>query len=333
MAFEVTLNKRAPEAKLWRSDDQTEGAKQLQSLFDKGMSDEYDAAKKEMEKDGKRLFRKTNNHVFELFGSNKTMRVPIKFQVKLGTINWYFMAPKDETHQSFRDELYNAAGIAHMSKVENHCQAYWRGTNSFHLKKMHSDEEEDNYNHNHYRVENDRDVDPTHVSQHLLGLVESQREMGLVGEDGKEKFVTLQDALEISHKFNIHWVKINHAGAQKEVKVGDEFVSLPERDVSILSQFKEARENKLTEEDLKEWTDNRHKEEPCREMTITKEMPLTKKIELAAKGSRGIGSDLAETRQLEWSTRAVNKTVVSKDDKLPQKGTVATTTQVQNQVS
>ncbi len=321
MTFEITLS-RPITAELWNSvgADKSDGAKLLQSLFDAGKEKAYEAEKGKLENEQGKIFRKTNGKVFELFKGENTTKVFIKFQVKLGTITWYVMGPKDETYQSFRDELYHSAGIGHMSKVENHCQAYWRGTNSFHLKKMHTDEDEDNYNHNHYRVENDMDINPDHVFKHLTGMVEAQREMGLVDENGNsEKFVTMGDVAEISHKFNVHWAKVNHVGDAKAIRIGNEIVHLPQRSISILSEYKESRASKLTEEDIKEWQANRHREEPCREMTITKDMTIAKKREVAAKGSRGIGSELAETRQLDWSTRLVNNTVVVKDDKLPEK--------------
>src|SRR5262249_19727390 len=128
----------------------------------------------------------------------------------------------------------------------------------------------------------------------------------------------------------------------KNATGGVETFTLPEREVSILTDYKESRENKLTEEDLKEWHENRKREEPCRKesMTITNGISVQKKREIAAEGSRGIGSELDETRQLAWSTRSVNNTVVRKDDKLAPKAIVATTTtttvttnQAQNLVS
>ncbi len=320
MVFEVTLNRTAT-AKLWRSEgpETSIGAKRLQELFDQGKSAQYELEKSAMEKGGQALYRKTDGKVFQLFDQDETMEVPVKFQVKLGTINWYFLAPKDETHQSFRDELYIAAAIGHLLNVPNHCEKYWRGTNSFHLKKMHTKEEEDSFNHNHYRLEDNLDASPLHVTNHLIGLVEAQHEMDLYAEGGEEKFLTLDEASKLAQDFNVHWVKVNHIGPEKDVVVGNEAVHLPETKVSLLEQYKASRENTLTPEDIKEWAENKQKEEPCRVMSITREMPLAEKIQKIAAGTRGIGSELAETRQLEWSKRPTVLTVVSKDDKLPGK--------------
>jgi hypothetical protein len=93
--------------------------------------------------------------------------------------------------------------------------------------------------------------------------------------------------------------------------------------------FAQKAQKKFIAEDISEWEKNRHLEEPCRDakLTITKNMPLFKKLEIAKNGSRGIGSDIAETRQVAWSQRKVNKVVFVKDDGL-QKRTVATTNQV-----
>jgi hypothetical protein len=323
--FEVELT-RVQVANVWRSESQatSEKAAKLQALFDKRMSKKYEEEKAFFEKkeNGGAKFRLTDGKVFELFQSEKTIKVPIKFQVKGGTMTWYFIAPKDETHQTWRDELYMTAAVGHLT-VDQHCEKYWRGTNSFHLKWMHTRESEDQCNHNHYRLENDIDANPAHVKQHLLGFVAAQREideergLGVLNPSKEEsltdKFLDLNEANEISRKFNIWWIKVNHSGQAKEVDVEGEHILLPDREESLVSAYKKSPKQALTPEDEQEWNEHKHEEEPCR--SILQGAPIKEKMNIVKAGMRGTGSELANTRQVSWSRHAKIETIVRKDDK------------------
>ncbi len=325
--FEVEL-KTKQTASLWQSEGTTTSkkAERLQELFDKGLSNQYEEEKASFEKkeNGGAKFRLTDGKVFEIFESDQTMEVPIKFQVKGSTITWYFDAPKDETHQDWRDDfVYMPAAVGHL-EVDGHCEKYWRGTNSLHIKKMHTRQSEDKLNHNHYRIENDRDVTPTQVAQHLVGfvnahkLIDEAREQGVIPPSKygflADKILTVEEVKEISHKFNVHHVKANHVGPAEDVKVGEEVVHLPAREESLLSVYKNSKKQTFTAEDLKEWEEHKHEEEPCR--SINQATPIKQKIEAIKAGMRGIGSELAKTRQVSWSKQVAITTVVTKDDKL-----------------
>jgi hypothetical protein len=65
--------------------------------------------------------------------------VPIGVQVVGGTITWYIYTRKNKTSQAFRDEIYLAAALGHL-KVPAHCEKYYRGSDSLHIKKMHRTE-------------------------------------------------------------------------------------------------------------------------------------------------------------------------------------------------
>lgn len=324
--FEVQLN-RTQVAKMWRSEgvETSPKAAKLQALFDQGMSQQYEAQRALFEKqeNGDAKFRITDGKVFELFASVRTIEVPIRFQVKGGTMTWYFIAPKDETHQSWRDELYMCAGIAHLN-VDNHCVKYWRGSNSLHWKKMHTRESEDELNHSHYRLENDIDATPLHVAQHLFGFVEAQKEidearkLGVLKPSAEgplaDKFLNAKEAREISRLFNLWWAKASYVGEPKEISVEGEHLSLPARKESLIAAYRKSQQQTFTLEDKQEWLENKDKEEPCR--LIVKGASIKEKMKVIKLGMRGIGSELANTRQVSWSKHPRITTVVTKDDRL-----------------
>ncbi len=188
-----------------------------------------------------------------------------------------------------------------------------------HVKKMHTNEAESGYNHNHSRIKDDRDATPGDVSEHLLGFVQAQREMGLmVSEKGGlvEKFLDVDEAAEISHKFNVRWVEINHVGPAKTVTIGKEVVNLPERAESIVSEYKRDPSQLFSKEDEIEWAQNKDKEQPC--TTISPSLPIAQKLEAIRKVGmlRGMGSEFAQTRQMAGSSYKVSATVVERDDKV-----------------
>jgi hypothetical protein len=309
MAFTLFLP-RVQTAKIWESlgPNESKLAARLQALFDRGMVQQYESEKAEMEQKGFN-FRLTDGRICQIFDEGRTIQVPIKFQVKLSTITWYFDAPKDETHQDFRNEVYGSAALGH-KKVDNHCEKYWRGTNSLHVKKMHTNENESGLNHNHHRMKKDVYVDPKAVYQHLMGFVETQRELKLFDGE-KEKYLTLEEALQISEAYNIYWVRMTHVGPAKTVKMGNKKIELPERQEALLTEYKRAQEKKLTPEDKIEWEENKHKELPCTSINNWESLTVQDRLVAIAEGMSGLGSELAHTRQLEGSKYPTIRTVVA----------------------
>lgn len=312
ISFEATLN-RLQTTNLWKSEGPEESplAAKLQDLFDRGMAAQFDAERALLEETGAQ-FRLTQGKVFQITNSDKMIDVPLVFQVKGGCMTWYIKAPMDETHQEFRDEVYGVAGLGHL-KVQHRCEKYWRGTNSLHVKKMHTSEAESGFNHNHYRMK-DRDVDPLAVYEHLHGFVEAQREMGLMEPNGREKFLDQQEANEIYKRFEKFWIESNHVGPAMRVKVGDEQIHLPFRERSLIEEYKNSPEQALTQEDIEEWELNKAKEEPCLIIKDWESLTVRDRLKAISEGMRGLGSELAQTRQIVGSKYPVKESVVKKDD-------------------
>lgn len=275
------------------------------------LAEQFDAERALMEKKGAN-FRLTRGKVFQITDSNKTIDVPIIFQVKGGCMTWYIKAPMDETHQEFRDEVYESAGLGHL-RVKDHCEKYWRGTNSLHVKKMHTNESESGFNHNHYRMK-DRDVDPVAVYEHLHRFVDAQREMELIDSSGREKFLDHDEATKICEKFKRFWIVSTHVGPETTVRLGDEEIRLPAREKSIIEEFKESPGQRLTPEDIEEWERYKEKENPCLIINNWESLTVAQRLKAIAEGMRGLGSELAQTRQVYGSKYEVHMTVVRRDD-------------------
>ncbi|MDN3504906.1 MAG: hypothetical protein P0S95_04960 [Rhabdochlamydiaceae bacterium] len=309
--FNAELSTRQ-KASIWRSEGPKTSPKaaKLQHLFDENKVVEYETLRGDFESRGSK-FRLTKGKIFQIFPSEETMNVPLKFQVKGGCMTWYIVAPMDETHQSFRDEVYQAAALGHLT-VKNHCEKYWRGTNSLHVKKMHTDESESMLNHNHYRVRGDRDVGPEDVQEHLFGFVKAQLDMGLIDRNGEPKYLGFKEAKAILHDYKVRWIKDTHEGAATEVIIDGEVVELPDREHSIISEYKASPKQKLTLEDRVEWEENKHLEKPC--ITIGDSTTLDEKRVAIKAGMRGLGSHLAQTRQVKWSVHRSINIVVKSDD-------------------
>jgi hypothetical protein len=307
MVFEVTLP-RQPDANFWRSEgaDVNENAKRLQDLYEKTPKEYIDELKRLNEKGYQ--FRLTEGKVFQLFPSDEMRKVPIKLQVREGVITWYFVAPHDETHQEFRDQVYRSAALGHL-RVKRACEKYLRGTNSLHVKKMHTSVKESLMNHNHYRLDKGLDVNPDDLREHLMGFVEAEDKLKLFVQDenGKqiEKFLTKEEAEEILKQYERHWTKINYVGPAKTTFTAGGTLKLPKRDKSILTQYKEAIYAKFTSKDWKEWNKYKHLEQPCRTIFPGKtvkeltEQELDELVRTAEKGMRGIRSEAAQARQPE----------------------------------
>ncbi len=325
MVFEMRLP-TIQIANVWRSEGPktSKYAAQLQALYDQGREKEYEALEERFEKTENVKVRLTKGEVFQIFPSENTGAVPIKFQVKEGTITWYFETDSvgmDETHQDFRDQLYQSAALGHLT-VPEHCDKYWRGTNSLHVKKMHTKEAESTSNHNHYRLEDDKDYNPRTVYQHLMGLVRAQDEMGLYDGDSlargdlqtQQKFLTHAEAIELSHQYNVFYAKQHYVGPARSILVGKELVPVPETEVSLASQYKAKSKAAYTREDILEWEQNKKEEQPCKE--VVPGLPLKQRLEAVKIGMRGIGSKYAQTRQMEGSKLKTATAAPSMGDKL-----------------
>lgn len=315
MVFEVNLN-REHNTPIWRSEGAEVNADvaRLQKLFDenvddgKAYADELEKLKNDPNRN--RNFRLTEGKVFELFPSEQTLKVPIKLQVKEGVITWYFIAPHDVTKQDFRDEVYRSAALAHL-RVENACEKYLRGTNALHVKKMHTSEEESGLNHNHYRLMEGHDVEPKDLRQHLMGFVQAQKELKLVAGD-KEKYLDKEEAEEILRQYEKHWTIINHKGEAKTVEIAGEKIDLPKREKSLLEEYKAKEMAQWDDDDRAEWEQYKHLEMPCR--SINPDTPVEVRLEAAAKGMRGIRSEVQHQRQIQGSRLKVLKTNYKMDD-------------------
>ena len=314
MSFTIKLG-RVQTTSFWTSKGKNASvaADRLQELFNKGQSAEYQAARAKYEESGLQ-FRLTKGKVFQISDTGKKGEVPIQFQVKGGTITWYIDAPMDETKQSFRDEVYRSAAIAHLT-VDNHCERYYRGTNSLHVKKMHTHENEAAKNHNHYRVIDGKDVSSQDVAQHLTAFVQAQKKLDLVTKTGREKFLDAKEAQQIITAFRIHELVVMHKGPKKTAIVDGSTCVLPDRpSQSIREEYKAHPDQKFTKEDDEEWAANKSSEEPCRSISVG-ELGLEDLLEQIKASMRGIGSEKANTRQMEGSAHAVISTVVPMDDR------------------
>lgn len=200
MPFNIDL-KTQQRTKIWTF-EKTQYALELQSLLDRGDRKGYTERLLELSKTthGEHKFSRTKGIVYEIFDRGETIDLPIKFQVKNSVITWAFIAPMDRTHQSFRDLVFNTAAKAHAS-VQNSCETYYRGTNHYHLKVMHTYEKESEFNHNHYRTANDGPITPIEVYQHLNAFYAQA--------DGRKFIPTAEERDEIILKFSVFWADFN----------------------------------------------------------------------------------------------------------------------------
>ena len=83
-----------------------------------------------------------------------------------------------------------------------------------------------------------------------------------------------------------------------------------------ITQYKRAQEEKLTLEDKKEWEENKDKELPCTSITNWESLTVPERLKAVTEGMRGLGSEMAHTRQLEGSKYATVTTVVKMDDRV-----------------
>lgn len=169
MPFNISLE-TLQKTSLWTF-KQNSLTQELQALVDSGDREGYVRRIKELAtpEGGNHSFTRTKRVVYELFDEGEMIDVALKLQVKSSVITWYFIAPMDRTKQSFRDQVFNTASLAH-ANVANSCETYYRGTNHYHLKVMHTTAEESGFNHNHYRTANNTPVTPVEFYEHLVAF-------------------------------------------------------------------------------------------------------------------------------------------------------------------
>lgn len=184
-------------------DPSTEAAKALQALIDEGDETAYEEKLHEYEQRNLLTFYRDeeSGKVYQMVDDMEQGDCIIRFQVKNQVINWYFVSPKDQTTQEFRDRLYESAAIAHQH-VDNGCETYYRGTNHYHIRAMHTAEKEADYNHNHYRTRKGS-ITPREVYQHLTALNATITPKGAKGEE----FVDAATLKELTSRFTLYWAE------------------------------------------------------------------------------------------------------------------------------
>jgi hypothetical protein len=253
-----TFEKNLPRASIapcWHS-EKSDAAKELQNLLDTAKNGDYTELNKRINSYMKddHFFRLTEGKFYEVKpGDYKPVNV--KIQVKEGTITWYFAnVGHDETTQEFRNQVFRTAALGHLL-VPGACAKYYRGTNSMHLKRMHTSEEEAMMNHNHYRVHDDH-ISVSQFSQHLKGFLEAERAYGI-----ENKFLNEEEAKVLIAEY---------ANFDKglDAVVGENGATLREL-------FHEQEQIKWSDLDIKELGDSKSIEEPCEVQEII--VPLNEK--------------------------------------------------------
>jgi hypothetical protein len=323
--FFIFLKKEHTVPKLTSYTD-TEHARELQLLVTAENNAEYRKKEAEYKQLGEK-FRLTKGIVYEMKDEEETVKVKIALQVKGGSLTWYFWAPgaMDQYPQEFRDQLYNAAALAH-KEVKNGCDYYYRGSNAVHIKLMHHLETESNHNHNHYRLMTGMHYTPEDFRQHLEALGRSEV-YDIFFEEGEIETLCGQ-----FKDFYDDWTAKAEGRPSKE----EEYFSSPSQQLIL--------------DDLVELNRFGAMQEPCRinaselkvdfeaarraiELSLRDEEPAI--LEIAQEklkreyeefldarkvaGSRGLNSVIASTRQIEGSENPVVPQVMSMDDSLGKK--------------
>ncbi|MFJ1269068.1 hypothetical protein ACD661_10905 [Legionella lytica] len=318
-------------------------AEELQLLVASGDKQEYRKLVDEYKEAG-RTFRLTKGQVYETAYENSTQglekkNIPVRvaLQVKGHSLTWYFWADgyMDQYPQEFRDELYNAAAIAHQ-KVSNGCDMYYRGSNAVHIKLMHHLEGESNHNHNHYRLRDNKSYTPEDFNQHMLALKDSSVHLKFFKEGEIEK---------LCMTFNEYYLKWTNKEAEKPSKE-EKYFSQPSQQLDVvdlleLGLFGGMQEPcRLRTDELKLDFDKAReeiqavvnvdaKDELQRSQKIVE---LLKKLEeehneilkhREAYGSRGLHSAIASSRQVQGSQNEVVKANMGMDDAQSRKEHVA----------
>jgi hypothetical protein len=273
--------------------------------------------------------------LYESFETERTIDVKVAVQVKAHSITWYFWVPggKDQYPQEFRDILYKSAGEAHQ-KTTRGCDLYYRGSNAFHVKTMHTKEEEAAHNHNHYRMKDNQPVLPKDFNEHMLALKETRAFSDGFFEDGE-----IEAICEDFANWHRMWTYKGPEGTEPSAE--EVYMAKPQ--------------NKLNKADVVEFRMFGEQQEPCRinvaelqmdferarqiiqdrfipkdDAPVSEEavLEMQQEIEKMSKqfnalmeyrkigGSRGLSSELAMTRQVPGSILPEIQIVASKDDSL-----------------
>ncbi len=204
-------------------------------------------------------------------GFDKEAQVFVVVATHKNSINWLVLGEMNKDSQAFRDEIYTCASQAH-NTLDRGCGKYYRGTNSVHVKRLHSDPFESMYNHNHYPLGGIKgidfeattfpeDVTPEEFKKHLVAFSEADAKM----HNGAPRFLTKTNAYRIAEVF-----RKNYEENKSQVE---------------LQPAHSNSNREYTEEDLEELRLHQHEEQPC------------KAPDNAAHNTRGIGSERADERQ------------------------------------
>lgn len=301
----------------------TEHARELQALVTSGDKATYRKKIAEYKELGEE-FRLTQGTVYQMKEEGEKVKIKIALQVKGNSLTWYFWAPgaMDQYPQEFRDKLYNAAALAH-KEVVNGCDLYYRGSNAFHVKRMHHLEGEAAHNHNHYRLEDGKFYTPEDVNQHLRALAKSEVH-DLFFEAGE-----IDELCERYADFYMRWTaKVDGQPSQEEQYFSQASQQFDAADVLELNMFGtmqepcrvNASELKIDYDKAREDIEKTLKGGSSPDLLTDALQELEKQYkELLAYrnigGSRGLNASIANTRQLKGSTLPVVKDM-GKDDSL-----------------
>lgn len=159
----------------------------------------------------------------------------IKLQVRCDVITWYIQG---ESTQAFRDTLYTLAAASHR-RMQKACDGYFRGSDSLHIKRMHTHFGESAVKHNHYRFL-EGEVTPEILRNHLNGIL---------AQEGGSDFLSEHEINEIVDKYSDCFRREHE---QYKGRPGTQLMDF-------------LYENQLTPHDKEEYEKNRHKEEPCKD--------------------------------------------------------------------
>ncbi len=256
-------------------------------------------------------------------GWDKETRVFVVVATYRNTINWLVLGEMNKDSQKFRDEIYVCASRAH-NTLERGCGKYYRGTNSVHVKRLHSDPFESMYNHNHYPLGGLKgadfdartfpdDVTPEEFTQHVLAFAKADKEM----HGGIPRFLTEFDARRIAEEFRKNHVKelaAQKKAAEELAKEQKTTMKLAEPTIKSIDEPTTGSEpstsdepvvsssisipvtpittstpsvpatREYTLEDIEELKTHQHEEQPC-------------KAPEGVANTRGIGSERADERQ------------------------------------
>jgi len=267
----------------------------LKALLWTGRNDEYQKMLQDYHHEGKN-FVVTENGVEEIGEGGNKISIQIAVQVKKYTITWYFKTEdehQDLYSQEWRDKLFDTAGECHLH-VDRGCGLYYRGSNAWHLKTMHTGEHEAHLNHNHYRMALNQAVRPEDFAQHMQAFKQGKHD-GVREEFFASAGVSAAEEIDgICEKFKRFYTEWT-LKAGSGLSPAEEYYSDPSQ--------------QLTAEDLLEFRLFGAQQEPCRLETAE----LTVDYERARKR---IEDELAALKPTESSAGVAAPTSASIDESI-----------------